>query len=102
MSTVATHVEVSSPLVTVRLTVHGPAPVAFAGVTADVGDVNVRPGLEGQGIGGAMLSSLKAELRRIGVERIDTATHFDNPGARRFYERHGFASLREERMSCLL
>ena len=71
-------------------------------IVAKLDDVNVRPGLEGQGVGSAMLDSLKAELRRIGVTRIDTATHFDNPGARRFYERHGFASLREERMSCLL
>lgn len=71
-------------------------------IVAKLDDVNVRPGLEGQGIGGAMLQGLKAELRALGVERIDTATHFDNPGARRFYERHGFASLREERMSCLL
>ena len=71
-------------------------------IVAKLDDVNVRPGLEGQGIGGAMLQSLKEELRRGGVSRIDTATHFDNPGARRFYERHGFASLREERMSCLL
>lgn len=71
-------------------------------IAAKLDDVNVRPGLEGRGIGSAMLEALKAELRRIGVTRIDTATHFDNPGARRFYERHGFASLREERMSCLL
>ena len=71
-------------------------------VVAKLDDVNVRPGLEGRGVGSAMMASLKAELRRIGVERIDTATHFDNPGARRFYERHGFSSLREERMSCLL
>ena len=71
-------------------------------VVAKLDDVNVRPGLEGRGVGSAMMESLKAELRRIGVERIDTATHFDNPGARRFYERHGFASLHEERMSCLL
>jgi GNAT superfamily N-acetyltransferase len=71
-------------------------------VVAKLDDVNVRPGLEGRGVGSAMLDSLKAELRRFGVERIDTATHFDNRGARRFYERHGFASLHEERMSCLL
>jgi GNAT superfamily N-acetyltransferase len=71
-------------------------------LVAKLDDVNVRPGLEGRGIGGAMLASLKEELRGAGVTRIDTATHFDNPGARRFYERHGFASLREERMSCLL
>jgi len=71
-------------------------------LVAKLDDVNVRPGLESRGIGGAMMESLKEELRRAGVTRIDTATHFDNPGARRFYERHGFASLREERMSCLL
>jgi GNAT superfamily N-acetyltransferase len=72
------------------------------GLVAKLDDVNVKPGLEGRGIGTAMIDSLKEELRRICVSRIDTATHFDNPGARRFYERHGFASLREERMSCLL
>lgn len=71
-------------------------------LVAKLDDVNVRPGLEGQGIGSAMLEALKEELRRIGVTRIDTATHFDNPGARRFYERLGFESLREERLSCLL
>lgn len=71
-------------------------------LVAKLDDVNVRPGLEGQGIGSAMLASLKDELRRLGVTRIDTATHFGNPGARRFYERHGFATLREERLSCLL
>jgi len=71
-------------------------------LVAKLDDVNVKPGLEGQGIGSTMLAQLKDELRRRGVERIDTATHFDNPGARRFYERQGFASLREERMSCLL
>lgn len=72
------------------------------GIVAKLDDVNVRPGLEGRGIGSALLESLKEELRMQGVSRIDTATHFDNPGARRFYERQGFASLREERMSCLL
>ena len=71
-------------------------------LVAKLDDVNVRPGLEGQGIGSAMMDSLKAELRRLGVTRVDTATHFDNPAARRFYERHRLATLREERLSCLL
>jgi GNAT superfamily N-acetyltransferase len=71
-------------------------------LVAKLDDVNVRPGLQGQGIGTAMMDTLKEELRRGGITRIDTATHFDNPGARRFYEHHGFATLREERMSCLL
>lgn len=71
-------------------------------LVAKLDDVNVRPGLEGNGIGSAMIHALKGELRKAGVTRIDTAAHFDNPGARRFYERHGFTSLREERLSCLL
>jgi GNAT superfamily N-acetyltransferase len=71
-------------------------------LVAKLDDVNVRPGLEGKGIGSVLLASLKDELRSRGVTRIDTATHFDNPGARRFYARHGFATLREERLSCLL
>ena len=82
--------------------------IAFAistsrgGLVAKLDDVNVKPGQESQGIGSAMMVALKDELRRAGVSRIDTATHFDNPGARRFYERHGFSSLREERLSCLI
>ncbi len=71
-------------------------------LVAKLDDVNVRPGREGEGIGSAMMDCLKNHLRGLGVTRIDTATHVDNPGARRFYERHGFASLREERLSCLL
>ncbi len=71
-------------------------------LVAKLDDVNVRPGLEGGGVGSAMLAQLKDELRRMGVARIDTASHFDNPRARRFYQRHGFASLREERLACLL
>lgn len=71
-------------------------------LVAKLDDVNVKPGSEGGGVGSAMMDSLKDHLRGSGVTRIDTATHVDNPGARRFYERHGFTSLREERMSCLL
>ena len=71
-------------------------------IVAKLDDVNVRPGMEGKGVGSKMMKSLKAELKRVGATRIDTATHFDNPGARRFYERNGFESLHEERMSCLL
>jgi ribosomal protein S18 acetylase RimI-like enzyme len=48
------------------------------------------------------LDSLKAELQRLGVRRIDTSVHVQNPEARRFYERHGFCSLKEERLACVL
>src|SRR5436190_7503630 len=42
--TVAMHVDVSTPFETVRLTFHGPDPVAVAEVLADVGAEIVRPG----------------------------------------------------------
>ena len=71
-------------------------------LVAKLDDVNVRPGLEGRGVGSVMMGALKDELRGEGVSRIDTASHFDNPGARRFYERHGFQPLHEERLACLL
>jgi len=71
-------------------------------LVAKLDDVSVKPGLEGQGIGSAMLNALKHELTAYNITRIDTATHFDNPEARRFYGKLGFVTLREERLSCLL
>jgi ribosomal protein S18 acetylase RimI-like enzyme len=71
-------------------------------LVAKLDDVNVRPGREGEGIGSAMMEALKEQLRSECVTRIDTASHVDNPGAMRFYVRQGFATLREERLSCLL
>ena len=52
--------------------------------------------------GSALLASLKEELRSHGVRRIDTSCHLENHAARRFYERHGFQPLHEERLACLL
>ena len=71
-------------------------------LVAKLDDVNVRPGREGEGIGSAMMDTLKEQLRGEGVTRIDSASHVDNADAMRFYQRHGFLILREERISCLL
>jgi len=71
-------------------------------VVAKLDDFYVAAGRTGRGIGSAHVEGLKEELRRAGVRRIDTSVHLDNPGARRFYERHGFQSLREERLACVL
>ncbi len=46
-----------------------------------------------------MLDALVARLRAAGITRIDTACHRDNAGAWRFYERHGFRALDEERIA---
>jgi GNAT superfamily N-acetyltransferase len=71
-------------------------------VVAKLDDVFVVAGKQGRGIGAAHLSSLKEELRRMGVGRIDTSVHLHNDAARRFYERHGFQPLNEERLACVL
>jgi GNAT superfamily N-acetyltransferase len=75
---------------------------SIGGVVAKLDDVFVASGRQGQGIGTAHLESLKEELRAMNVKRIDTSVHLENPGARRFYERHGFRSLEEERLACVL
>ena len=72
------------------------------GLVVKLDDVSVRHACTGQGIGGTMLEALKADLRALGVSRIDCGCHRDNARAWRFYERHGFLPLHEERIACLL
>ncbi|OGA69756.1 MAG: hypothetical protein A3F77_14340 [Betaproteobacteria bacterium RIFCSPLOWO2_12_FULL_67_28] len=71
-------------------------------LVAKLDDVVVRRGRQGRGIGSAHLAALKDELRSLGVRRIDTAVHLQNEAARRFYARHGFRTLSEERIALLL
>jgi len=71
-------------------------------LVAKLDDVCVLRGREGQGIGTALIESLKAELRRQGVRRIDTSCHLENVRARDFYLRHGFRLLNEERLALAL
>jgi ribosomal protein S18 acetylase RimI-like enzyme len=72
------------------------------GLVVKLDDVSVKRTHTGQGIGGAMLEALKVTLRAQGVSRIDCGCHRDNADAWRFYERHGFRPLHEERIACLL
>lgn len=71
-------------------------------VVAKLDDVCVMRGREGQGIGTVLIDSLKIELQRRGVQRIDTSCHFENHRARDFYIRHGFRRLNEERLALVL
>ena len=72
------------------------------GLVVKLDDVSVRRAHLGQGIGGMMLAALKDVLRAKGVSRIDIGCHRDNEGAWRFYARHGFQALNEERLACLI
>jgi len=71
-------------------------------MVAKLDDVCVLPERLGAGIGTALIDSLKTELRRLGVRRIDTSCHLDNMRAREFYVRRGFNSLNEERLALVL
>jgi ribosomal protein S18 acetylase RimI-like enzyme len=75
---------------------------SMGAVVAKLDDVSVIESHRGRGIGSRHLSTLKTELLRRGAERIDTGVHLRNESARRFYERHGFRSLGEERLACVL
>lgn len=71
-------------------------------VVVKLDDVYVRKERRGEGIGAELITQLKDQLKKEAVARIDVSVHFDNPEARRFYERFGFASLHEERLASIL
>jgi ribosomal protein S18 acetylase RimI-like enzyme len=95
-------------LARVGATVAGACVVCYAistslgGVVAKLDDVTVDPDRHGQGVGTAMLTALTRHLRQRGVGRIDTACHRENVAAWRFYLRHGFRPLDEERIALLI
>lgn len=75
---------------------------SMGAVVAKLDDVSVKADRRGQGVGTALLEQLKEQLRKELVTRIDVAVHFENPQARRFYEKIGFMPLHEERMACVI
>jgi len=72
------------------------------GLVAKLDDVTVDAKRLGEGIGSAMLEALVSHLAKQGAGRIDTACHRGNAGAWRFYARHGFRPLDEERIALLI
>jgi ribosomal protein S18 acetylase RimI-like enzyme len=71
-------------------------------VVAKLDDVTIDAASQRQGVGSAMLAALIGYLRAAGIGRIDTSCHRTNGGAWRFYERHGFRPLEEERIALVL
>lgn len=75
---------------------------SMGAVVAKLDDVSVKEDRRGRGVGSELLTQLKEQLRRESVTRIDVGVHMENTEARRFYERHGFVALNEERMACVI
>ena len=71
-------------------------------VVVKLDDVSVKQDRRGKGVGTYLLEQLKEQLRKESVARIDVAVHKDNPEAKRFYEKLGFAALNEERMAAVI
>ncbi len=65
------------------------------GKSAELLSIMVEPGQRGRGTGTALLHALVAECRQRGIDTLDVTVDAGNAGARRFYERHGFAYDRE-------
>ena len=60
-------------------------------VHAEVAELSVLQKRRGQGVGTALLEAAEAEARRCGATSLRIRVDARNPGARRLYERMGFA-----------
>ena len=69
--------------------------VKSRGKRAELLSIMVEPGQRGRGTGTALLHALVDECAHRGVDTLDVTVDAANAGARRFYERHGFAYDRE-------
>lgn len=70
----------------------------YAGLCAvagegDVQTIGVRPELEGQGIGSALLTALLKEAETRGCEAVYLEVRADNDRAQKLYERFGFERI---------
>ena len=65
------------------------------GKSAELLSIMVEPGQRGRGTGTALLHALVDECRQRDIDVLDVTVDAGNAGARRFYERHGFAYDRE-------
>lgn len=59
---------------------------------ADLQTLSVLPEFRGGGLGSALLEAVWNRLDQLGVDDMAITTATTNVGARRFYERHGFAA----------
>ena len=66
--------------------------VWYDGSVALLDELYVAPGRRGHGVGSALLAAAEAAVRRRGAEVLEINVDGEDAGARRFYERHGYAN----------
>lgn len=59
----------------------------------EIGQLYTAPGRTGQGIGAALMDWALDEAARGGHDAVLLSVYSGNPGAQRFYARHGFAKI---------
>ncbi|MEQ8702399.1 MAG: GNAT family N-acetyltransferase [Phaeodactylibacter sp.] len=65
--------------------------------TAEIKNIAIQPGLQGQGLGQQLLSFIKEEAQRQGILRLLVATGNSSIGQLAFYQKAGFEMLRIDR-----
>jgi len=75
---------------------------SIGGVVAKLDDVYVRAEVQRHGIATKMLKDLIQHLRARKIRRLDTSVYKANQAAAIFYERLGFSTLDEERLTLVL
>lgn len=55
----------------------------------------VSPNLQGRGIGSALVAELERRFDAMGVRHVRVLVHRTNPGARAFWERHGYEGVED-------
>ena len=76
--------------------------VWYDGPVAVLDELYVVPELRGQGLGSAVLASVETVVREHGGELLEINVDGDDTGARRFYERHGYANTEPGENQALL
>lgn len=66
--------------------------VWYDGPVALLDELYVAPAVRGRGLGAALLGAAEDTARDAGAELLEINVDGDDTGARRFYERHGYAN----------
>lgn len=76
--------------------------VWYDGPVALLDELYIAPDRRGQGLGSDLLAAVETAARQRGAELLEINVDSDDTGARRFYERHGYANTEPGREDSLL